>query len=74
MLNSILDLLCAATRPNYSKYHTAAARHCCHLHQTLDGWVATDMQRHVVAEGLEIWDVVSVLNTLSAAEAEYLTR
>ena len=62
-MNALLDLLCTATRPNYSKYHTAAAQHDCYLHQTLEGWIALDMDRRIIAQGREIWDVITVLNS-----------
>ena len=64
-MNSLLDLLCSATRPNLSKYHIMAAKHGCHLHQTLEGWVALDMNHRVVASDVEIWDVISILNNVS---------
>ncbi len=64
-MNAILDLLAAATRPNLSKYHIAAAKHGCHLHQTLEGWIATDMNRRIVAQDVEIWDVVTQLDNMT---------
>jgi hypothetical protein len=64
-MNSILDILSQVTRPNLRKYHIMAAKHGCHLHQTLEGWIATDMNRRIVAESVEIWDVISILNNVS---------
>jgi hypothetical protein len=64
-MNTILNLLCAATRPNLSRYHIAAAKHGCHLHQTLEGWIATDMNGRIVAEDVQIWDLISQLNFVS---------